>query len=375
MAKKSNPTEGAASKARRSATQSGAIIKRPKASTARPTTPEPSEGENSETSRAILEAARTEMHSGLAELYDALRAVIRWSNALEQSLAIAQRITNTLPGGISYLGPNGLVHGMRLPQSVLCGEWGARWNSEYRKWVLSIRAAMDAVGRPSVAAIMDPNSHPHPALCWTALVRDALTRLQASLHPMKEGADGKGFLRAGANSLPASFMVPLDRIRKTVTNLEAVATTFTPVAEAVVGAQPETPEHVCDSTSAVNAGAIDRAAERAAEKTARVFGGGDDNGHAKRPALPAGADESAGPALTVNQSRVLQTMARLDASRLESADAIAAEMNAAGRLSARTIGPIVRRLIELRLAERPEGDRGGARLTMAGRRLAAKIAD
>jgi len=278
MAKKSNPTEGAASKARRSATQSGAIIKRPKASTARPATPEPSEGENSETSRAILEAARTEMHSGLAELYDALRAVIRWSNALEQSLAIAQRITNTLPGGISYLGPNGLVHGMRLPQSVLCGEWGARWNSEYRKWVLSIRAAMDAVGRPSVAAIMDPNSHPHPALCWTALVRDALTRLQASLHPMKEGADGKGFLRAGANSLPASFRFPLDRIRKTVTNLEAVATTFTPVAEAVVGAQPETPERVCDSTSAVNAGAIDRAA----------------NGHTRM--LPTGDDGQYRPA-------------------------------------------------------------------------------
>lgn len=90
---------------------------------------------------------------------------------------------------------------------------------------------------------------------------------------------------------------------------------------------------------------------------------------------PVGGDESAGPALTVNQSRVLQTMAIFDASRLLSADAIAAEMAPAERLSARTIGPIVRRLIELRLAERPEGDRSGARLTTAGRRLASKTAD
>lgn len=91
--------------------------------------------------------------------------------------------------------------------------------------------------------------------------------------------------------------------------------------------------------------------------------------------LPASTDESAGPALTANQSRVLQTMAQFDPSQLVSADAIAAEMDAAGRLSARTIGPIVRKLIELRFAERPQGERSGARLTTAGRRLASKTAD
>ncbi len=86
-------------------------------------------------------------------------------------------------------------------------------------------------------------------------------------------------------------------------------------------------------------------------------------------------DEIFAPALTKNQSRVLRTMAVFDSSRLVSADLIAAEMDAACRLSARTIGPIVRRLIELHLAERPEGDRSGARLTTAGRRLASKTAD
>lgn len=86
-------------------------------------------------------------------------------------------------------------------------------------------------------------------------------------------------------------------------------------------------------------------------------------------------DPPTGPALTVNESRVLQSMAMFDASRLLSANAIRTEMVKRGRLSARTIGPIVRRLIALGLAERPEGRRSGARLTIAGRRLASKIAD
>ncbi len=96
--------------------------------------------------------------------------------------------------------------------------------------------------------------------------------------------------------------------------------------------------------------------------------------HGEPTTLPDGEEESAPPALTASQSLVLQTMALFDASRLVSADAIAAEMNAAKRLSARSIGPIVRKLIELGFAERPEGNRSGARLTIAGRRLASKFA-
>ncbi len=88
-----------------------------------------------------------------------------------------------------------------------------------------------------------------------------------------------------------------------------------------------------------------------------------------------GGGESAGPALTENETRVLQTMAVFDPVLLVSAAVIAGEMDVKIRLSARTIGPIVQKLIELRLAERPKGGRSGARLTTAGRRLAAKIAD
>lgn len=86
-------------------------------------------------------------------------------------------------------------------------------------------------------------------------------------------------------------------------------------------------------------------------------------------------DGNTEPALTENQSLVLHTMARFDGSRLLSAASICVEMNQWERLSERTVHPIVRKLIRLHLAERPEGSRSGARLTIAGRKLASKIAD
>jgi hypothetical protein len=140
------------------------------------------------------------------------------------------------------------------------------------------------------------------------------------------------------------------------------------------GRYPWEPDAPPTPTVSVSPDLLDRVAERAAEKMARVFGAGD-NDDTKPPALPAGGVESAGPALTVNQSRVLQTMARFDASRLLSSKMIVEEMDAATRLSEETVRQCVGKLIESNLAERPEGDRSGARLNSAGRKLAGKIAD
>ena len=92
-------------------------------------------------------------------------------------------------------------------------------------------------------------------------------------------------------------------------------------------------------------------------------------------ATTASDSDEAPLALTPNQTLVIGTMARFDGSRLLSAAAIEEEMGPSQRLSARTIGSIVRRLMKLGLAERPEGERSGARLTTKGRRLAPKIAD
>jgi len=94
----------------------------------------------------------------------------------------------------------------------------------------------------------------------------------------------------------------------------------------------------------------------------------------KPHALPVGDDQSAGLALTVNQSQVLQTMALFDGSRLLSCKMIAGEMDVTTRLSEETVRQCVDKLRKSHLAERPEGNRSGARLSNAGRKLAGKIA-
>lgn len=81
------------------------------------------------------------------------------------------------------------------------------------------------------------------------------------------------------------------------------------------------------------------------------------------------------PALTANQIIVMRTMARFDPSQLLSAARIEEAIDPSRRISVRTIGDVVRRLHELGYAERPEGDRRGARLTTRGRRILRKIAD
>lgn len=90
---------------------------------------------------------------------------------------------------------------------------------------------------------------------------------------------------------------------------------------------------------------------------------------------PVAPDEPVDPPITENESRVLQTMSRFDASQLLSAKRIADGMDLAERLSEETVRKCVRKLIDSGLAERPEGERSGARLTLPGRRLAGKIAD
>lgn len=107
---------------------------------------------------------------------------------------------------------------------------------------------------------------------------------------------------------------------------------------------------------------------------AAAAGGGGADPAGGQPTGEQPDDETPSPALTDNQSRVLKVMLGFGASRLLSADAIEKAMPAAERLSARTIGPAVVKLIALGLAERPEGKRSGARLTIKGRRLAPKIA-
>jgi hypothetical protein len=83
-------------------------------------------------------------------------------------------------------------------------------------------------------------------------------------------------------------------------------------------------------------------------------------------------------ALSRSEQATLCALATFDPAELASADRIAEalEQGAGGEgntLSQRTIQPIVKTLVELGYAERPQGNQKGARATMKGRRLAAKL--
>lgn len=87
------------------------------------------------------------------------------------------------------------------------------------------------------------------------------------------------------------------------------------------------------------------------------------------------ADEACPPALTPNAVRVLKAMQRADWDRSLSTEMIGQLMPELGQLAPRTIGPIVKTLIALGYAHRPNGARSGAQLTTKGRRRASKFAD
>ena len=78
--------------------------------------------------------------------------------------------------------------------------------------------------------------------------------------------------------------------------------------------------------------------------------------------------------LDKKQKWVMAAMARSELSDLLSLDTICTAAASEGNVSERTAGTIVKKFISLKLAERPQGDKKGARLTTRGRRLATKIA-
>ena len=109
--------------------------------------------------------------------------------------------------------------------------------------------------------------------------------------------------------------------------------------------------------------------------------GGGGNAGTKPTTPPVGANESAGFTLTPNQWLVLQAMARFDSSRTLSAAMIATETAdfqanpPRPPLSEETVRKCILKLIEVKLADRPEGGRLGSRLTLKGRKLAKNSED
>lgn len=79
------------------------------------------------------------------------------------------------------------------------------------------------------------------------------------------------------------------------------------------------------------------------------------------------------PPLKPVERQVLIALSAFDPSDLVSAPKVRDAMDPRERLSERTIRPAIRQLVALGFAEYPYGNKQGARLTMAGRRLASKI--
>lgn len=95
----------------------------------------------------------------------------------------------------------------------------------------------------------------------------------------------------------------------------------------------------------------------------------------RRASGESDTDETPPPALTPTELRVLRMLATFDPSELASAARIEGAMEPTQRVSERSITKIVPRLIELGLAERPQGERSGTRLTLQGRRIARRLAE
>lgn len=87
-----------------------------------------------------------------------------------------------------------------------------------------------------------------------------------------------------------------------------------------------------------------------------------------------GEDEAQAPGLTKGESTTLHTLALIDPAVLASTSYVTDTMAAKERLSETTTRKAIKKLVSLGLAERPEGERQGARLTIKGRRLSNKLA-
>jgi hypothetical protein len=147
----------------------------------------------------IAGSGRNAVRAELAPLHDALNMVCVWSSALVRSIA-------ELP---------------KLPKSVARGRWLEQWADEYGRWWDAIEAARALARTPAVAAIMDAGEQ-RPAKKWTSQTVAELDRLAATLHPTREGGSGLGFIRAGAESLPATFGALAEAIAARVVELQSV---------------------------------------------------------------------------------------------------------------------------------------------------------
>lgn len=223
-----------------------------------------------------------------------------------------------------------------------------------RTWCERARAAMRAGG----AKGLDAATHPNAA--GQARSIELHTKLQDAERVFVGLTIGVGDPRIIIDKDAASMADLGAWFASTRDELGAVFETRgldAPAPTPTVSVSPDLLERLQRAAAAVDPGAIDRAAERAAEKIARVFGAGD-NGHTKPPALPAGV------ALTTDHESILAVLGKTPTKCKTVID-----VSSAGTIRNReTVGRLLGELEGFGMVDRPHGKRKGYALTDAGRK-------
>jgi hypothetical protein len=144
------------------------------------------------------------------------------------------------------------------------------WSGYYTDWCKAIATAKEAAKSPTVAALMDAGET-RPMRRWTMQTIIDLDNLAGTLHPFSMGGvDGLGFVRCGLPPLPKDFRTHGEAVGKRIGELRSIPATAVPPTP-TVSVSPDLLDRLQRAAAAVDPGAIDRAAERAAAKAVEAI--------------------------------------------------------------------------------------------------------
>jgi hypothetical protein len=95
------------------------------------------------------------------------------------------------------------------------------WCGCFRDWCAAIATAKELAASPAVAALMNAGES-RPAQRWTARTTIELDNLARTLHPVRMGEDGMGFIREGLRPLAPGFHACIEVVRDRIAELRSI---------------------------------------------------------------------------------------------------------------------------------------------------------
>lgn len=95
------------------------------------------------------------------------------------------------------------------------------WCGCFRDWCAAIAMAKQLAASPAVAALMNAGES-RPAQRWTARTTIELDNLARTLHPVRMGEDGMGFIRDGLRPLAPGFHACIEAVRGRIAELRSI---------------------------------------------------------------------------------------------------------------------------------------------------------